>query len=254
MNCMLIFFSPALFAQPNQDSQMLAHCEKWNVKPNKGLFGLSKPIFGPYIYSEVSKLDSPVIKMKTRDSSYLETTGKGFDVFKYMTIKKTKFYKLEIADTEDTIQAVFAISSVSKEKHQTFLAKMLSNNNENNDEILNYNRDIPGIITTGKDSLPWKFSIDNFTSSGRQTSSGPFGIGYATISGGYLMSQEDSLFIWPGSSFSADMVLINQNGKHFAALTYKQKRPDIWIRNDIEQSYQQAIAAFFAVIISIKDF
>jgi hypothetical protein len=56
------------------------------------------------------------------------------------------------------------------------------------------------------------------------------------------------------SSFSADIILINSKDKHVAALAFKQKHPDIWIRNDIDASYQKAIAALFAVFIAIKDY
>ena len=74
------------------------------------------------------------------------------------------------------------------------------------------------------------------------------------MSGGYLKNDKDSFYLGVYSSFSADVVLINEQGEDVGALAFKQKRPEIWIRNDIDASYQGAIAAFFAVILSIKDF
>jgi len=50
-----------------------------------------------------------------------------------------------------------------------------------------------------------------------------------------------------------DLILVNERGEHVAALNYKQKPLYTWIRKDIEDSYREAIAALFAVIIGIKD-
>ena len=96
-------------------------------------------------------------------------------------------------------------------------------------------------------SLCW-----DFTSGGQPTAYMPYPV--ASISGGYLKNNEDSLAMQLYSSFAADLVLINNKGEHVAALAFKQKKPDMWIRNDISESYQQAIATMFAVIISIKDY
>ena len=75
----------------------------------------------------------------------------------------------------------------------------------------------------------------------------------ASISDLYLKNKQDSLYIENNSSFLSVIVVINQKGEHLAVLDIKQTHPVIWIRNDIEQVYQQSIAALFAVIISIKD-
>jgi hypothetical protein len=55
------------------------------------------------------------------------------------------------------------------------------------------------------------------------------------------------------SSFSADLILVNTKGEHIAALEFRQKPLHTWIRNDIGEAYRRAIAALFAVVISIKD-
>ena len=60
----LFYYPQPLACQVNPDSVLLAHSEKWKVKLNKGLFGLSKPDFGNFTTLEVSKTSSPVIKKK----------------------------------------------------------------------------------------------------------------------------------------------------------------------------------------------
>ncbi|QEC68241.1 hypothetical protein FRZ67_13385 [Panacibacter ginsenosidivorans] len=244
------------FSQANDDSLIIANSERLSVKLNKGLFGLSKPAFGNYATLNVSKLDSAVIKKKTKDSSYIgaeiSSEGTDFDQSKFMTIEKTKFYKLSLGTASGAAEAVFAIASVSHEKRQTFLGKMMSKNDEDKDEILDENRDVPGIIREGIDSIVWKFFIDDFVSGSGQ-SQGPFS-NPASIAGGFLKNEHDSLYMQTYSSFEADLVLINQQGEHLAALAFKQKHPTIWIRKNIDLSYQQAIATLFAVILSIKDY
>ena len=228
----------------------------YTVKQNKGIFGLSKPVFGNYSTLDVSRVDSAVFKKKTKDSSYsgVEFSGEGTDVdmSKFVTVEKKKFYKLSLSTSEDTATAIFAIASVSHEKKQTLLGKMLSKNDEDKDAVLDYNRDVPGIISTGNVAPRWSFFVENFTSGGRQTENNFSPL--ASMSGGYLKNDKDSFYLGVYSSFSADVVLINQQGEDVGALAFKQKRPEIWIRNDIDQSYQHAIAIFFAVILSIKDF
>ena len=177
--------------------------------------------------------------------------GHDLDHSKYMTVQKTKWYKLSLAGDTVTMNATFFIASVSKEKKQTFLGKVLSKNDEGKDEELSYTRDVPGLISTGSNSASWKFLIDNFTSGSRQTRSS---FGSASISSGYLQNESDSLYMQLYSSFAADLVLVNRNGEHVAALKFKQKPLSAWIRNDLDSSHCDAIAALFAVIIAVKDF
>jgi len=161
---------------------MVANSEKWSVKQNKGLFGLSKPEFGNFTTLDVVRINSPVIKKKTKDSSYfgLESTRSGFGIgqSKFLTIEKTKAYKLRLATDADTTEAIFSIASVSKEKRKTLLGRMLSRNDEGKDMTLSYDRDVPGIIKTGIDSTQWEFFIENFTSGSRATG----GSYYAAVS------------------------------------------------------------------------
>ena len=67
-----LFCYQPCFCQVNEDSVLLANSKKWSAKQNKGLFGLSKPDFGPYKTINVGKLDSAVIKNKTKISKSLD--------------------------------------------------------------------------------------------------------------------------------------------------------------------------------------
>ncbi|MEO6836834.1 MAG: hypothetical protein ABI185_00505 [Ginsengibacter sp.] len=232
------------FSQVNQDDTLLANSDKWKVQPTKGLFGLSKPVFGDYTTLDIIKLDSGRMKQKTKDSSSLSfeasgSEGSDWDQSKFLTIKKNRIYKLRLASKVDTTKAIFSIASESKQKKQTFLGKVLSKNDEGKNEELSYNRDIPGIIITDDNEVQWQFFINNFSG--------------AYISSGYLKNGKDSLSMHI-SSFNADIVLVNANGEHLAALKFNQKPLYVWIRHDLKNSYRQAIAALFAVIIGIKDF
>ncbi|NJO24606.1 MAG: hypothetical protein HC867_00715 [Bacteroidia bacterium] len=253
LNCITVFCQESNRISP--DSVMHANSEKWKVKQNKGLFGLAKPEFGPYVTHEVAKLDSPVIKKKTKDSSWagaeITSSGTDIDISKFLTIEKTKFYRLLLGQQSDTAETVFSISSVSVEKKQTFLGKLLSKKDEGKDAVLDYSRDISGIILTGIDETPWNFFLDDYRSGSRQTA-GNFHPS-ASISNGYLKNKTDSLYITLFSRYEADITFVNSRGEHLAALKFKQNPVYMWIRNDIEASYQQAIAAVFAVIIAIKD-
>ncbi len=252
---MLLSFTKISFSQINEDSMMLAKSEEWKVQQKKGLFGLSKPVFGNFTTLNVSKIDSGYYKKKTKDSSSFDlefgSGENGIDQSKYMTIQKTQWYKLLLASDPGTTSALFAIASVSKEKKQTFFSKVLSKNDDGKNEVLSYSRDVPGLISTD-DSHIWQFLLANF-SRGSGQDGNPF-VPSASISSGYLKNEVDSMYIQIYSSFSADLVLINGKGNHVAALKFKQKPFYTWIRNDIDKNYQNAIAGMFAVIISIKDY
>ena len=241
--------------QQQEDSILTARNEQWKVKQNRGMFGLGKPQFGPYTTLNVGKEDKPVMRKKTKDSSDFDADisgeGIGLNGSKFLTIAKTKSYTMQLSSQSDTAKVAFAISSISKEKKQTLLGKMFSKNEEEESEVLSYNRDVAGTITTSADEKQWTFFIDNYTSGSRQTAANYYP--HAAISGAYLKSGNDSLAVQTYSSFGADMIITNSKGEHLAALKFKQKPTSVWIRNDIARTYQQSIAAFFAVIIGIRD-
>lgn len=253
----VVFLSICLhgICQGYEDSIMLAHSMPSKIEPKKELVGLSKPSFGNFTTLSVSKMDSGFHKKKVKDSSSFDLElGNGendMDQSKYMTIQKIKWYQLLLASDSGTTNVTFAIASVSKEKRQTFLGKMLSRNDEGKDQVLNYYRDVPGLISVNDNSAPWEFLITNFTSGSRLV--GGFTVA-PSISSGYLKNENDSLGMQIYSSFSADIVLVNRSGEHLAAIKFKQKPFFTWIRNDINKEYRNAIAGLFAVMISIIDF
>lgn len=233
------------FSQANQEDVLLANSVKWKIQQKKGLFGLSKPVFGDYTTLDIAKLDSGWLTKKIKDSSSLsfETSGpegSDWDQSKFLTIKKNRVFKLRVASKTDTTKAIFSIASESKEKRQTFLGKILSKNDEGKNEDLSFHRDIPGIIITGDKDIQWQFFIGNF--------SGNY------ISSGYLKNEKDSFNMKMYSSFNADLVLVNGEGAYLAALKFQEKPFYMWIRNDLTPSCRNAIAALFAVMIGIKDF
>lgn len=246
ISAVLLLSITRVLSQSNPDSILLANSQPLKVKLNKGLFGLAKPVFGTYSTIEINKLDSQVIRKKTKDSSVISadisSDGSDLDQSKYMTIEKTKFYKLSLSTGSGACDAVFAIASVSHEKRQTFLGKVLSKQDEGKDEVLDENRNVPGIINTNHDSSAWSFLIEGFTSNP------------ASISGGYLKNDADSIHIENYSSFNADIILVDENGGSLAALAFKQKNPVLWIRNDVDKNYQDAMATLLAIMLSIKDF
>jgi len=245
ISCLCCFQS---FCQGSQNDSLLANSEKWKVQSKKNLMGLSRPVFGDYTTLDIIKLDSGRMKQKIKDSSDLsfELSGSGgsdWDQSKFLTIKKNRVFRLRLASKADTTKAIFSIASESKEKRQTFLGKILSKNDEGKNEELSYRRDIPGVIITNDIDEQWQFFIGDFS-----------GGVISSISSGYLKNGKDSLTIQQYSSFNSNLVLVNTEGAHLAALKYKVKPFYIWIRNDLKPSYRQAIAAFFAVIIAVKDF
>lgn len=104
----LFSFCLKAYSQINEDSVMLSKSEQWKIEQKKGLFGLSKPSFGIFTTLNVSKIDSGFYKKKIKDSASFDMEIGGgendMDHSKYMTVQKTKWYKLLLA--ADTLQRV----------------------------------------------------------------------------------------------------------------------------------------------------
>ena len=250
-----------------------ANSEEWKVKENKKMFGgISKPEFGPYTTLIAEKLDTPVIKKRTREGSAFELklgydaeieTGKGADIdmSKKVSIQKTKFFRLLLSNGEDSSDALFSLLTISKEKKQTILGKVLSKKDEGKDQVLSYSSFINGIITTNDNTNPWDFyytssSSDNYDPYSNDTTKTP-GLS------GYLKNNSDSLYIEPISfsmgnkyfpvNYTEGFAVINKKGQHVAALQFKKNdnKSIIWIRKDLEAYYRQAISSFLAVLVAI---
>jgi hypothetical protein len=261
------------FCQKNKskpmDSVLEANSERWKVKLHRGMFGMAKPEFGPYTTIDLDKLDSPVLRKRTREGSYtggsFSSEGWDWDFSKYETVEKRKAYSMTITGGADTAELLFSIYRISNEKNLTFLGELMSKNDEGKNLTLAYKINVSGIGVTSYDSLPWRFfAQDSF---GRKEEAAPFGA--TPFTRAYMITPYDSLFTEPILSHMGSRegkfffewqtgVFINgANDKHIAALKFgtlgDASNPFYtWIRNDIDKAQQHAIASVFALLIAAK--
>ena len=230
---------------------MIANSEKWNVDYKKGTFTLSQPGSDQTFTMNLIKLDSGKIKQKKKDSAEIEFPGsKGFDQSKYMTIKKSRVYKLQSGTDENSTEALFTIANESKQKRQTVLGKVFSKNNEGKDEMLSSASAIFGTIKRNNAATVWKFSMDNLSANNTENENLPFIILPPTQ--GFLKSERDSLFL-ERASFKADAVLVDAHGDYFGGVKFKKRPFTLWVRNVIDNALQDAIGLLFAVMIGMKE-
>jgi len=274
-----ILFSTMLLANPSFcqkskqrpiDTVLEAHSERWKVKLHRGMFGMAKPEFGPFSTSDLNKVDSPVLRKRTKEGSYTEASfspGQGWDwdFSKYETVEKRKAYDMLVASESDTAELLFSIYRISHEKNLTFFGELMSKDDEGKNATLGYKTDISGIISTGNDSLPSRFFIED--SFGRREN-----VTFANvtrITRFFLITQDDSLFTepimstvgLPGSKFSwetqAGVLVKSAKGETAAAAKFGTpgdlSNPFyVWIRNDLEKSQRHAIASVLALLISAR--
>jgi hypothetical protein len=248
------------------DSTLEANSEKWKVKEHQRITGLAKPEFGDYITLVAEKLDSPVNKKKRKDSigTEISYTDVGFDMSKYKTFEKRKFYRMVISKDSDTTEVQFYIHTVSSEKRETVLSKILSKDDESKNIILKYQKNIEGFIFTGNGLTNSHFVIEDFVGSTQTTVDNP-GQGNA-ITGGYILTKTNSLFTEPVMQtfgnpeskffmkYQKGIFINDTNGMHIALLQFGNEQPFyIWLKRDIDINIQNTIAAFFAVIIGAKN-
>jgi hypothetical protein len=255
MKCSFIIASwLPFFSQAQADTSLQTPGEIWNIKAKKKLFGLAKPEFGPYSTIAVYQLDSAVHRKKTKDpegASFSLSGSEGVDITKLQTIEKQKYFKLLLAISSDTIEVVFAIASISKERKQTVGGILLSKNGTSSNATLSYNRDVSGTIKVhANDTAVWKFFIDDFTSGSRETEE--WGMPHASIAAVYLKKGNDSSYTkLPMGSLVVD--LYRSENEKIGTLAYTGKKATVWVRKDIDSAQQHAVAALFAAIISIRD-
>jgi len=274
-----ILFSTMLLANPlfcqkskqrPIDTVLEAHSERWKVKLHRGMFGMAKPEFGPFSTSDLNKVDSPVLRKRTKEGSYTEASfspGQGWDwdFSKYETVEKRKAYDMLVASESDTAELLFSIYRISHEKNLTFFGELMSKDDEGKNATLGYKTDISGIISTGNDSLPSRFFIED--SFGRREN-----VTFANvtrITRFFLITPDDSLFTepimstvgLPGSKFSwetqAGVLVKSAKGETAAAAKFGTpgdlSNPFyVWIRNDLEKSQRHAIASVLALLISAR--
>lgn len=262
------------FCQKNKqkpiDTVLEAHSEKWKVKLHRPMFGMGKPEFGPFTTIDLNKLDSPVLRKKTKEGTYTDATyntseGWDWDFSKYESIEKRKAYNMYVARESDTAELLFSIYTISKEKNLTFFGELMSKNDEGKNQTLGYKINISGIGTTSYDSLPWRFFLED--SFGRQQEPGPYGT--TRFTRGYIITADDSLFTEPllnqlGSrdgkfffEWQTGILINSTKDSHLAAVKFGTpgdlSNPFyVWIRNDLAPSRQHTLASVFALLISAK--
>ncbi len=259
------------FSQKNKekplDSTLEANSEKWKVIQHSKLFEIAKPEFGPYTTLVAEKLDSPVVRKKSTDGSggsvSISSEGWDWDISKFKTVEKKKFYRMAIGTGQDTIELEFYIRSVSTEKKQTFLGKMVSKNDEGKDATLGYQKNVEGVVFTAPDSTFCRFFIEDYLSTRQITRDNP-GKG-EPITRGYILIKDDSLFTEPVMKtignphakfffmqWQTGIFINNTKEKHIAVLMFAEPF-FVRIRMDMDPKYKHAIAALFAVIAGAKD-
>jgi hypothetical protein len=261
------------FCQKNKqkpvDSVLEASSERWKVKLHRGMFGMAKPEFGPYNTIDLKKLDSPVLRKRTKEGSYtgasFSSEGWDWDFSKYETVEKRKAYSITITGEADTAELLFSIYRISNEKNLTFFGELMSKDDEGKNQTLAYKTNVSGIGATSYDSLPWRFFMED--SFGRKEEAATFGT--TRFTRGYIITRDDSLFTEPilsqiGSregkfffEWQTGVFINGSNDKHIAALKFGTpgdlSNPFYtWIRNDIDRTQQHAIASVFALLIAAK--
>jgi hypothetical protein len=245
---LLNIFAGKAFSQLFEDSVMIANCEKWNIAYKNGMLTLSNPGSAQVFTMNLSKLDSGKIKQKRKDSAYIEFSGSGgFDQNKYMTIKKSRVYKLQMGTDTNATAALFVVTNESNEIRQTFPGKMISKNHEEENEVLSSESTIYGTIKRNNLATTWKFRLKNLTAN----SGLPFS--FFSAPQGFITSERDSLFL-ERASFKADAVLVDSEGHHVGAVKFRKKPFTIWVQKDMENSLQDAVAVFFGVMIAKRSF
>ena len=283
--CLSVFFILSQSAGYCQGaSQSLWHAtlvvnsDKWEIKMGRKMFGDIKRLeFGPFAVSLIEKIDSPLIKRKIKggpelqlllgyDAEQRNNKGAFLDVTKKVTIEKTKYYRVLLANGADTTETLCSHFSSSTEERRTVAGSILNGSKDNGPSVIGTVADINGFIITSPDSLPWNFSYHFSSDNGNRS---------VIHSPGFLKNQTDSFYIKPIIDTStyefklfkktttdtiyhtAGMALLNQKGEQIAAYQYPKKmatsakdtKSFIWMRKDLNDSYRQAISSFWAILV-----
>jgi hypothetical protein len=225
--------------------------EPWNVSKKSNPLGFGMPSFGPYATVLAVKMDSAVLRTETKIGKETSigkrdyyTPGSGnsplvFNQYKIIDRSKTKFGELRLANSSDTTRAVFAVGILQREARKTVLGHLFGNQDESSSSTLAYNRDIAGTITT--DTLDWDFNINGYDQSG-------------IFRSGYLaLGQEEYLLVYiQGTGFKREAILKTGSGEYVANLEFTFSDANLRIRKKLDPMTEQAIAAFYAVLLSVK--
>jgi hypothetical protein len=255
------------FAQSFPEASLLSHSQRWKIKPHRNMLGIAKPEFGPYATAAFEKLDSPVLRKRTRLGTFvggdISSEGWDWDISKYETLEKRKAYRMIVAASTDTTEMLFSIYRISKEKRLTIFGDLISSNDEGKNITLNFKTNISGILITDSSVTSRFLMYDSIASHDKSHEENK-----PRLTGWYLLTGNDSIFTEPviiqiGSpvkKFYLEMqkgIYVNDGkGNNIAALQFGQagnlSNPFIaWIRNDIEPARQHAIASLFALVVNV---
>jgi len=229
----------------DQDSVLKANGDEWTGKQNKGLFTYSLPEFGGYSTVEVAKIDSPVINKKSiaaRNTGVEISGGKvSFEQTKTVDQQKTNWYRLTLAKGADTMQAQFVVSTFTRKEKKTLPGFIFSKEDTDDNRDYFYNRNMEGTIRSNTDSLQWSFSLNNY-------------VNHRVGNGSFANERESfSIVTRNAAAFSTEIVLMNAEQAPVASVFFNMNEIDIHLLKTLSQSYRQAIAALFAVIVSTKN-
>ena len=250
--CELLEISPPLAykfilgAGIDYDSVLRANSEPWPVNKNQKVMGFWSPDFGSYKTLAAEKLDTAVIKKRTKvgTDSYLDFAGSSvfFDQFKTVDYSKTKFCTLLLGTNTGSMRALFAISTERREAHRTIAGQLFGGSDEvgSNSQLLYYNRNVMGTIAT--DSIVWDFLVERYGTDG-------------IIGGGYMVhdTKEYLLEYRHHAWLDRDIILKGASGEIFASLVITSYQTSLFIRKDLDATTQNAIATLYAIIMSVKN-
>jgi hypothetical protein len=218
----------------------------WEVDRKSNLAGFGMPSFGPYTTLDAGKLDTAVIRSKTKKrvgetEVGISTDGLIFDQFKTVDFSQNTFCFLWLGSGQDTTKAAFSIGIRSRETSRTFLSDLLSKDDEFTPSGSSmYRRNINGVIRT--DSLSWEFVLQNYQTDG-------------SISGGYLLQGGNyyPLKITRQGAHRKGVIVATKEGEYLASLEYSLSSTQMRIRKSIDPHTANAIATLYAVLMSTKN-
>lgn len=226
--------------------------EPWDVSKKSNPLGFGMPSFGPYATVLAEKMDSAVVRTETKLGKETSigtrdnfTSGSGnsllvFNQYKIVDRSKTKFGELLLSNGTDTTRSVFAVGILQREARKTVLGHLFGDQNESSSSTLSYNRHIAGSIST--DTLDWEFNISGYDQSGA------FRRGYLAL------GQEEYLLEYKqGTGFKREAILKTGSGEYVANLEFTFSDANLRIRKKLDPMTEHAIAAFYAVLLSVKN-
>ncbi|MBL7738876.1 MAG: hypothetical protein JNK14_06620 [Chitinophagaceae bacterium] len=227
------------------DPDLNNNSEKWKATVRNTVWAMTRSSFGPFRMTGYEKLDSPRLK----NSSHKNIS---FHLFRREeSFSQRKVYTLDVAGLSDTAHLLLFLWFRSKTSEPGFFSKK-------DNEVISATKDGYGEIITNKDTVPWQFRIESCDMS-RYWHTEEMTKGAC----GHLCYKEDSLFITPVFTFTDSrydhypsgkkgVVLSDKNGKPVASLQLTDNNY-VWIRKDLPDKTQLAIASLFAVMLGTKD-